>query len=356
MQNHQQQQQQQHQHQTQRASAQSTSAAAVATTHFTNTAKLPIETVKLLIGSVSRRPNLWIRTNNGQKRSDINALWQQVSQEVHLPADICRIKWGHLRDNFRKVFIRNTLSAEPPTTWRFYNDMRFMEAPVAENVMRHHRLREQSLYWQGVNSAEPRQSSSASSTAALHDNCDRSIQNQFDFSEISAFFQNHGATINKRIKLETSESETSLHDLTQITPPANTFFQNGNAYEISDIKSGQTHIVNEVEAHNGHDNTIDDNDDDDDQFDEDATSVEDNYPISVRNEKLSNDNNSKVNIQNCNPSKNEIKAEETCAHLHEQDSDRMFLLSLLPYLRKVKEQRKLQVRQKLQDVLIQEFG
>lgn len=52
---------------------------------FTNTAKLPIETVKRLIASVSRRPALWIRTNNGQKRSDINLLWQHVGEEVHLP-------------------------------------------------------------------------------------------------------------------------------------------------------------------------------------------------------------------------------------------------------------------------------
>lgn len=91
MQNHHhqhQQQQQQHTYNT-KASLQATSSAAATipaiATNFTSTAKLPIETVKLLIASVSRRPNLWIRTSNGQKRSDINALWQQVSQEVYLP-------------------------------------------------------------------------------------------------------------------------------------------------------------------------------------------------------------------------------------------------------------------------------
>lgn len=82
--NYQQPKQQQLQQQLQRASVHSSSAA-VAATNFTNTAKLPIETVKLLIASVARKPNLWIRTNNGQKRSDLNALWQQVGQEVHLP-------------------------------------------------------------------------------------------------------------------------------------------------------------------------------------------------------------------------------------------------------------------------------
>lgn len=58
------------------------------TTSFTNTAKLPIDQVKSLIASVSRRPNLWIRNSNGQKRCDINALWKQVSQEIHLPGEL----------------------------------------------------------------------------------------------------------------------------------------------------------------------------------------------------------------------------------------------------------------------------
>lgn len=105
MQSHQ---QQQHRHQqlqittTTRGSLKTTSAGGgstiVSNTHFTNTAKLPIETVKLLIASVSRKPNLWIRTSNGPKRSDINALWQQVGQEVHLP--------GKLHEKNSIIYIR----------------------------------------------------------------------------------------------------------------------------------------------------------------------------------------------------------------------------------------------------------
>ncbi|TMW40299.1 hypothetical protein DOY81_014622 [Sarcophaga bullata] len=67
------------------------------------------------------------------------------------------------------------------------------------------------------------------------------------------------------------------------------------------------------------------------------------------------ENNSRLTLQNYNQSSKAVNT-ETCENLNEQDSDRMFLLSLLPYLRKVKDQRKLHVRQKLQDVLIQEFG
>ncbi|XP_061400748.1 uncharacterized protein LOC133336465 [Musca vetustissima] len=299
-------------------------------THHTNTAKLPIDVVKKLIASVSQRPNLWIRTNNGQKRSDINLLWQQVSSEVHLPADICRIKWGHLRDNFRKVFIRNTLSSEPPTTWRFYNDMRFMEPAVAENVMRHHRLREQSFYWQELHNAGQRQHRINTSNSQPESQYDNTLHNQFNFSEFAAIFQNNASSpANKRIKLEPSESsETSMPD------------DDG------------------------------DDDDDDDQFDEDAVSAEENLQSPNNDSKEINDKSAvdepilsdgnpvnKITIANFKMHQEmATNTESSSLETVEEDSDRMFLLSLLPYLRKVNEQRKLHVRQKLQDVLIKEFG
>ncbi|XP_013119159.1 uncharacterized protein LOC106096120 [Stomoxys calcitrans] len=331
----------QHHHQT----------SSTANLNFTNTAKLPIETVKRLIASVSRRPHLWIRTNNGQKRSDIHLLWQQVSQEVHLPADICRIKWGHLRDNFRKVFIRNTLSAEPPTTWRFYNDMRFMEPAVAENVMRHHRLREQSFYWQELHNAGHRERESNSSNNVQEAHYDNRLQNQYHFSEFAAMFQDN-STPNKRIKLEASEpSETSAQCTT------------------SYLKEDKAEMnYNHMNGPQGDFEDDDDDDDDDDQFDEDAVSTEDNFqsvnekantdkstPLDVNS--AENNRFNKINVINFKMHQEMATNTEPCLlDSTEEDSDRMFLLSLLPYLRKVKEQRKLQVRQKLQDVLIEEFG
>lgn len=261
-----------------------------------------------------------------------------------------------MRDNFRKVFIRNTLSAEPPTTWRFYNDMRFMEAAVAENVMRHHRLREQSLYWQELHSAEQRKCSSTSSHSAPNDNYEHSLHNHFNFSEISAFFQTNGP-VSKRIKVETSESETSLNDTAHNM--SNAMVQNGSTYEKTDKYPA---LGNRIEAENCHNNTnanvgdADDDEDDDDDFDEDAASVDEGYQLTSSDNKMSiAENNFSSNFQNYNQSTNAVNT-ETCENHNEQDSDRMFLLSLLPYLRKVKDQRKLHVRQKLQDVLIQEFG
>uniref|UniRef100_A0A1B0BE66 MADF domain-containing protein n=1 Tax=Glossina palpalis gambiensis TaxID=67801 RepID=A0A1B0BE66_9MUSC len=306
------------------------------TTSFTNTAKLPIETVKLLIASVSRRPNLWIRNSNGQKRCDINALWKQVSQEIHLPADICRIKWGHLRDNFRKVFIRNTLSGEPPTTWRFYNDMRFMEAAVAENVMRQHRLREQSLYWQELHHAEQKQKSTANNFFELHDNYERNIQNQFGFPDLAAYYESSHEPINKRIKMEPNEANSSL----MVTNG----FTKSSVYNVPD-RNDQ------------------DDDEDDDDYDEDAASTEDNYqlmekPHDLEKIKVENSKDEKIPTA-INATKRDISSNAesgTQGDILEHDSDRMFLLSLLPYLRKVGDQRKLKVRQKLQNVLIEEFG
>lgn len=64
------------------------SAVSAASFAFTNTAKLPIETVKRLIAAVSRRPMLWLRNNaNGQKRSDITPIWFEVGQDVNLPGE-----------------------------------------------------------------------------------------------------------------------------------------------------------------------------------------------------------------------------------------------------------------------------
>lgn len=68
------------------ASPPATAAAAAVSFSFTNTAKLPIETVKRLIAAVSRRPVLWLRNNvNGQKRSDITPIWFDVGKDVNLP-------------------------------------------------------------------------------------------------------------------------------------------------------------------------------------------------------------------------------------------------------------------------------
>lgn len=68
------------------ASPPATTAAAAVSFSFTNTAKLPIETVKRLIAAVSRRPVLWLRNNvNGQKRSDITPIWFDVGKDVNLP-------------------------------------------------------------------------------------------------------------------------------------------------------------------------------------------------------------------------------------------------------------------------------
>lgn len=68
------------------ASPPANAAAAAVSFSFTNTAKLPIETVKRLIAAVSRRPVLWLRNNvNGQKRSDITPIWFDVGKDVNLP-------------------------------------------------------------------------------------------------------------------------------------------------------------------------------------------------------------------------------------------------------------------------------
>lgn len=220
-----------------------------------------------------------------------------------------------------------------------------MEPAVAENVMRHHRLREQSLYWQELHNAGQRHQ--VATTAIPEPKYEHSLQSQLNFSEFAAIFQNN-ATANKRIKLETSEtSQASLHD-SMATMPFNSLpnekYYSTNHNELDEDGEGE-----------------EEDDDDDDQFDEDAVSAEESlsnaHDKSASNDKeLNSLGAADVNLTNFNTHQDMATNTETCPETNEADSDRMFLLSLLPYLRKVNDHRKLQVRQKLQDVLIEEFG
>lgn len=248
--------------------------------------------------------------------------------------------------------------------------MRFMEPAVAENVMRHHRLREQSFYWQELHNAGQRQGHRPTTTnGPAETQYDNTLQNQFNFSEFAAIFQGNTATANKRIKLEVSESsETSMAGSLSYHKDDKTEFY------------GQRMTSNGVPANEEDDDgggggcgdEDDDDDDDDDQFDEDAVSTDENLqcPDNPDNSKEMNNQSALDKLDYVNDEKPMKKITIANFKMHqematntepgfdslEEDSDRMFLLSLLPYLRKVNEQRKLQVRQQLQDVFIKEFG
>ncbi|EDW58789.1 uncharacterized protein Coop [Drosophila virilis] len=323
---------------------------------FTNTAKLPIETVKRLIAAVSRRPVLWLRNNaSGQKRSDITPIWFDVGKDVNLPADVCRVKWGHLRDNFRKVYIRNNLSNESPSSWRFYNDMRFMEHAVHENILRQARTRgnskkhppghwtennnlildDGSKYDEPIVATEPICELSDSYDSELH---------QPSFSDISSFFEDRDC---KRVKLELS---------------------NGDAHsqrdeELNDDDFDEDAASENEEEHHKHGTpdpsvfTIEVLDDDEEMA----------QPMSKQKSSLSNGSiKSEADVKpQSQPGSNNLpfkyismdastNTEPNGADALD-DADRMFLLSLMPFLQRLDERRKLRVRQKLQNVLIEEL-
>ncbi|XP_068146679.1 uncharacterized protein Coop [Drosophila tropicalis] len=328
-------------------------AAVVPSMAYTNTAKLPIETVKRLIASVSRRPILWLRNNgSGQKRSDITPIWFEVGQDVNLPADICRIKWGHLRDNFRKVYIRNNLSNETPSSWRFYNDMRFMEHAVHENIMR--QTRSSSKKYPPNNWSENNNITRGAKYDAmlatepiceLSDSYD-SEMHQPSFSDISCFFENR---------------------------------ENENQYQPEDQENNSKRIKLEEEEEQ----------DDDDDFDEDAASenttpdagvftievLDDDEEMAMPLSKIKSNNSGSssdtetkpATIASRPPSTSVVTSDLPFKYIsmdaatntepqEDNDADRMFLLSLMPFLQKLQdERRKLRVRQKLQNVLIEEL-
>ncbi|XP_017132907.1 uncharacterized protein LOC108149672 [Drosophila elegans] len=333
-------------------------ASASASFAFTNTAKLPIETVKRLIAAVSRRPMLWLRNNaNGQKRSDITPVWFEVGQDVNLPADICRIKWGHLRDNFRKVYIRNNLSNETPSSWRFYNDMRFMEPAVHENIMRQTRSSSKKHppgHWtENNNVLEPGKYDAMPIVATepiceISDSYDSELH-QPSFSDISSFFEDRDChpPDSKRFKLEPHQAEEEEDD--------DDFDEDAASENLDEERSKR------VEASNPGVYTIEVLDDDEEleQAVTKAKSTNTSHSSSLKSEP-----EAKVFSNSQSPTSDlPFKYISTDAATNtdptggdlQDEADRMFLLSLMPFLQRLDNRRRLRVRQKLQNVLIEEL-
>ncbi|XP_033154634.1 uncharacterized protein LOC117137347 [Drosophila mauritiana] len=344
------------------ASVGSASAAASATASFafTNTAKLPIETVKRLIAAVSRRPMLWLRNNaNGQKRSDITPVWFEVGQDVNLPADICRIKWGHLRDNFRKVYIRNNLSNETPSSWRFYNDMRFMEPAVHENIMRQTRSSSKKHppgHWTENNNVLGPDKYDSMPIVATEPICELSHSydselHQPSFSDISSFFEDRDCQPpeNKRFKSEPSQREEDEED-------DDDFDEDAASENLEEERA------NRADASSSGVFTIEVLDDDDEM--EQAVAKTKVNTTSHGGCILKSEQEAKVFSNSQSPSADmPFKYISTDAATNtdpsggdlQDEADRMFLLSLMPFLQRLDSRRRLRVRQKLQNVLIEEL-
>ncbi|XP_070134013.1 VID27-like protein [Drosophila bipectinata] len=347
-------------------------AATAASFAFTNTAKLPIETVKRLIAAVSRRPMLWLRNNtSGQRRSDITPIWFEVGQDVNLPADICRIKWGHLRDNFRKVYIRNNLSNETPSSWRFYNDMRFMEHAVHENIMRQTRTSSKKHppgHWSennnvlGVDKYDSLPMMATEPICELSDSYDSELH-QPSFSDISSFFEESPES--KRVKLEPSQAED------QEDEEDDDDFDEDAASENMEEERGKR--SEPVKPPNAGVFTIEVLDDDE-EMEQTAAKGKNSCRDSSNTSGQSHSNSQKsepdskpasiAHSQSRSPSSElpfkyisidaTTNTEPTGGDLQDE-ADRMFLLSLMPFLQRLDERRRLRVRQKLQNVLIEEL-
>ncbi|XP_034108047.1 uncharacterized protein LOC117570473 [Drosophila albomicans] len=350
---------------------------------FTNTAKLPVETVKRLIAAVSRRPVLWLRNNaSGQKRSDITPIWFDVGKDVNLPADVCRVKWGHLRDNFRKVYIRNNLSNESPSSWRFYNDMRFMEHAVHENILRQSRTRGGGggggsnnhkkratppiSHWTENNNLildhggmkfEPMVATEP--ICELSDSYDSELH-QPSFSDISSFFEDRDCkpSRNKRVKLEASNGDVNSEELNDDD------FDEDAASEIDEDGNNQHKQHSDSCTPDPSLFTIEVLDDDEEM----ALPISKSKPSKSNDSSLKSEPDTKppqLQLQSQHPTSDlpfkyismdaATNTEASSIADAADDADRMFLLSLMPFLQRLDERRKLRVRQKLQNVLIEEL-
>lgn len=295
-------------------------------------------------------------------------------------ADVCRVKWGHLRDNFRKVYIRNNLSNETPSSWRFYNDMRFMEHAVHENILRQARTRGNSKkhslgHWTENNNLTMDENCKYEPMVATEPICELSDSydselHQPSFSDISSFFEDRDCQPQeKRVKLEPSIGDVTNDSVNEEEELNDDDFDEDAASE------------NEIDERSKHnDRTMATPDpsvftievlDDDEELALPAAANNNHNNRSITSSKsssssLKSEPESKPKIVSGPVPASELpfkyisvdastNTEATNGNDTQDDADRMFLLSLMPFLQRLDERRKLRVRQKLQNVLIEEL-
>lgn len=267
-----------------------------------------------------------------------------------------------------------------------------MEHAVHENILRQARTRGNSKkhppgHWSENNSLIMDESMKFEPLVATEPICELSDSydselHQPSFSDISSFFEDRDCQPpqEKRVKLEPSngnsvngeqeeEEEEELND---------DDFDEDAASE-NEMDERNKHNENSTVTPDPRIFTIEVLDDDDEMA---ALPVTPNNHNSSSNNNNSNNRSISSNKSNCSSLKSEpetkpnivsdlVRASElpfkyismdaatntetANGHDTQDDADRMFLLSLMPFLQRLDERRKLRVRQKLQNVLIEEL-
>lgn len=296
-------------------------------------------------------------------------------------ADVCRVKWGHLRDNFRKVYIRNNLSNETPSSWRFYNDMRFMEHAVHENILRQARTRGNSKkhppgHWTENNNLIIDENSKFEPMVATEPICELSDSydselHQPSFSDISSFFEDRDCQPQqKRVKLEPSNGDVMNDSVNEEEEELNDDDFDEDAASENEIDERNKHQDRITATPDPSVFTIEVLDDDEEMaLPAAANNSHNNRSITSSkssSSSLKSEPESKPKIISGPVPASELpfkyisvdastNTEATNGNDTQDDADRMFLLSLMPFLQRLDERRKLRVRQKLQNVLIEEL-
>lgn len=243
--------------------------------------------------------------------------------------------------------------------------MRFMEETVAENIRKQNSIKAQNENWLKPenqifgNSNNFRHSTGSASAAS-------DFRNNFDFgfpfgdAQASTMLANTNNNF-KRIKLQ-----HKAFDFNNQMPFSNGFgnvSQNGYGGAGSD-SNGQSYVGDDDDDYD-EDNVPEDHEDGGMSLDR----VKNEFTIEVfddeEEERMAQQQREQEEDQKpfdmfaadiCKVDTNSSKDTEKDARDLEMDADKMFLLSLVPYLKNVSDNRKLLVRQKLQSVLIDELG
>lgn len=283
------------------------------------------------------------------------------------------------------MYIRNNLSNETPSSWRFYNDMRFMEPAVHENIMRQTRSSSKKHppgHWTennnvlGVDKYDSMPLVATEPICELSDSYDSELH-QPSFSDISSFFEDRDCQPpdSKRVKLE-PQQHADQEELAGVGGEDEEEEDDDDFDEDAASENLEEERGKRAEPANPGVFTIEVLDDDDEEMEQakgktNHNSNNNNSASNTSSRSLSHSLKSEPDVK---PSSSSTSQSPSAAELPfkyistdattnteptggdlQDEADRMFLLSLMPFLQRLDERRRLRVRQKLQNVLIEEL-
>ncbi|XP_055848208.1 uncharacterized protein LOC129913508 isoform X1 [Episyrphus balteatus] len=279
---------------------------------------------KRLIDCVRNYPLLWDKSDGNRFNEDlIDQAWNEIRMRLEVTVSTCKQKWENLIDKFKHELVNNPPSidgveslngstASSKQRWKYFNELLFLRdhidltnftvsiPPEQMECMRRDYIKEES-----------------SESFLLYN--DTLEQSSFQDDREESLLQE--SREDSRLRDESIEEQRAHNDREASRPPDNRDPLKLNTKSNTTLYENQSKkrpAIEETESEDDYDNYL--------------------------NEKLKQMKRKKFKsmLDNDNSATNE------------SDTDRMFLLSLLPFLKTIPHKKKLSVRHRIQGVLLEE--